>query len=259
VSAAQQSAAITQRLSRLVGAEPFVRPGVVHIASAWQDASTLRAIAIGPAAPRSPSDAFLLDAVRARADFVLTTGRILRLEPRLQHWPPPGETQSFERWRSDVVGKPEAPRSVVLTSGRELPAEHPVLDRARRAARPLLLTTSEGERSLRAWAREQDIDVVSPKEPGPRAAIEHLIASGDELTIAIEAGPTTTASLYDEPCLVDELILGRYLEPSLPEAARGGPLPERARLERALPVLIGSSECEEPSGRWRFERRRRRG
>ena len=238
-----------------MGVEPFVRPGVVHITSAWQDASTLRTIAIGPAAPRSPSDAFLLDAVRARADFVLTTGRILRLEPRLRHWPPHKETQSFERWRSDVAGKREPPRSVVLTSGKQLPARHPVFDRALRAARPLLLTTSEGARNLDAWAREQDIEVVSPNEPGPRAAIEHLIASGDELTIAIEAGPTTTASLYDEPCLFDELILSRYLEPSLPEAARGGPLPERTRLERALPVVIGSAECEEASGRWRFERR----
>ena len=57
--------------------------GVLQVAAVADRAWV--AIAIGPAAPSSATDRFVLGFARARSDAIVTTGAILRAEPDLVH------------------------------------------------------------------------------------------------------------------------------------------------------------------------------
>ena len=65
---------------------------------------TSRVIAIGEEAPKSPTDLFILNLARSRADAVVTTGNLLRTEPRLTHLiEGPTETQEqLGAWRQKI-------------------------------------------------------------------------------------------------------------------------------------------------------------
>jgi len=70
--------------------------------------------------------------------------------------------------------------------------------------------------------------------------------------ISIEAGPSTAGSLYDEPALVDELLLSTY-EGDRPGVELGGALPPDDVLFAGR-TCVADSVRDEESGRWRFQR-----
>lgn len=225
--------------------------GVLHPTAVWRAPSgALVTLRVGPGAPTSATDGLLLGLARARADAILTTGRNLRAEPTLSHALDP----RLAAWRRDVVGRREPPRSVVLTSGRALPFEHPVFHGPSRA---WVVTSRDGAARVARAAARAGVEVIARERPGARDALDFLQRQRGCETVCVEAGPSTTRALYDEPAAVDELLLSVYEEPTLPERARGGDLFALARIE----ALFGPPRREvvrlEPSGRWRFLRYRR--
>jgi hypothetical protein len=113
--------------------------------------ATLETIAIGPHSPKSATDFFLLNLARARADAIVTTGKILRDEPAVEHrlQGADGEPAALAAWRRERLGKREPPCSVVLTTGREIDLFHPLF---RSAPRVIILTGESAAGALRERA-----------------------------------------------------------------------------------------------------------
>jgi riboflavin biosynthesis pyrimidine reductase len=240
------------RVRALYGEGLAGETGVLHVASAWRaPGGELCVLRAGPAAPRSATDAFALSLARARADAIVTTGKILREEPGLSHALP----EALAAWRREVLGKAAPPRSVVLTSGRQLPLGHPLL---RGPVRALVFTSRAAAADLAAAPRSSGLEVVGVARPGLRELLAWLARERGCTSAAVEAGPTTALALYEEPLAVDELMLSLFLEPELSEAARGPRLLRLARLEALLAPASPPAEAREQSGRWLFTRYRRR-
>src|SRR5262249_10097985 len=110
--------------------------GVLHVTAVARDsAGALQTIALAPGAPHSATDAFVLNLAPARADAIVTTGRILRSEPRLRH--AIGEDENvacLAGWRRERLGKTSAPLSVVLTGRREVDWRHPLFHQGTKVA-----------------------------------------------------------------------------------------------------------------------------
>ena len=230
------------------GTEPRTL-GVLHPAAAWREGERLRSLIIGPQTPKCSLDAFSLNLARARADAVVTTGRILRCEPTLTHdlQGPGGMSEALARWREDLLGEARPLVSLVLTSGQDLDLDHPLF---RGSGRSVIFTAEEGRRRLAGAATERGIEVVASPEPGLRAAIRFLQRRGAK-TISVEAGPGTSRELYLAPLMVDELFLSLYGAPTLPEVLRGGDLPPRQQLAAQFRGLAAFFQGE---GDWSFYR-----
>ena len=258
------------RIRRIFEDDLLAPAGVLHVASAWQDAEgRLFAMRIGPATPRSATDAFVLGVARARCDAIVTTGRILREEPAVRHALPPG----LAAWRVRLPGRRPAPLSVVLTARDDLDLAHPLL-----SGRALVVTSRAAAQALvaraRAAGREEDLEVVARPAPGLRDLLALLRDERGLTNVCVEAGPATAASLYEASPCVDELLLSIHLGRSLPAGVKGGALPGPEALARAFDArpspLAGDAEApsadaalsrfrvEEPSGPWLFCRFRRR-
>lgn len=248
----RDAADCTRRIRELYGDDLTREAGVLHVTSAWRaPAGELFVLRIVPSAPRSETDAFALALARARADAIVTTGRILREEPGLSHALPP----ALREWRREALGKRELPSSVVLTSGAGLDLAHPLLHGGGRAA---IFTSQAAVAQLAARAGASGVEIVGVAQPGLRALLAWLARERGCASVAVEAGPTTALALYQEPLALDELMLSLYLEPSLPEPARG---PRLLPLERIEALLAPASEplaSPEASGRWLFKRYCRR-
>ncbi len=238
---------VARELVALYGPRPLPTSGVLHVTSAARAGDgQLHAIAIGPAAPKSASDFFVLNLARACANAILTSGAVLRAEPALRHelqgpWAP-----ALERYRA-ALGKLGAPLCAILTRGAELPLEHPVWTDG---TGKLVLTTPEAAPHLRSslGARAQ---VVGLAPLDAAVACLFLRARGSEL-VSIEAGPRASAVLYRARETVDELWLSIFEEP-IDERALGGPLAEPSALFGGRTCLADTVRVEE-SGRWRFQR-----
>ncbi|MEM9491879.1 MAG: hypothetical protein AAGC55_22225, partial [Myxococcota bacterium] len=173
-SAAGVRAALDRMFGRGFAQRAAERPdGVVHVTAVWaRDHLTLR---INAETPRSEWDWFALNAARARADAIITTGKILREEPEVSHaiQGPGRAAEGLTEWRRQVLGKTEPPYLLVLTSGRGLPERgrladwHPAL---RGATRPILYTGSAAAHTLVSTAGPR-IRVVAAEQPGVRGAI----------------------------------------------------------------------------------------
>lgn len=227
--------------------------GVLHVVATWFDGQAHRVIRIAPQSPKSETDFFVLSLARARADLILTTGRILRHEPELTYSLPPRWAAGMQRWRAEVLGRTAPPRVAVLTSGRDLDPEHPALHGW---ATPVIVTTSDATRAL-ASRLPGHVDVIGLESTAPREVIDWARVDGAR-TISIEAGPSTARALYAEEPLVDELSWSQFLEPELPSSLRGGVLFERAPGTAELRRTAAPLERTENSGQWRFSRFRRR-
>lgn len=252
-------------LRRVYGANLASATGVVHVAAVWQAAPERHVvIAIGEGAPASAHDFFALQAARARADAIITTGRNLRAEPALRHALRGASAPGLAAWRRERLGKDRPPILLVLTSGRDLPVDHvalrghPALRDAELhdaelhgACTPLLFTSHEGAASL----PDTPVHIVSVAEPGIRAAIAHLGAVGCR-TIVIEAGPSTAAALYEPPVLVDELLLSVF-HGALPAHAQAGDFVAPAHIRAHLPHASAGFAVAEPSGPWQLRRHTR--
>jgi len=231
--------------------------GVLHVTAVGRTfGGGLDVIAIGPGAPASRTDFFLLNLCRARADAIVTTGRILRSEPDVHHGVQGtgDEPAMLAAFRRETLGKTRAPRSVVLTSGLDLDLGHPMFHGARPA---LVATGSRGAAALRARANEADLEIAELPRPDLRAVVEMLAREGCG-TICVEAGPATSLDLYRAPIAVDELVLSTWEERVLPEGLRAGRFLPGQDLEALLPRHGPVAERIEESGRWSFRRLRRR-
>ena len=242
----------------LLGDDPARAGRVLHVASVWRDGDgALRVLRIGPNTPKSRHDAFLLALARARAEAIVSTGRILREEPALTHGPlgPPPLRAALAGWRRERLVLALDPWLLVLSSGRSLDPAHPAFHAP---LRPLLFVPAAAATGLRERFAETDVRVVSVPAPEVRLALAHLRRLGAR-RITLEAGPSTTRALYDEPVGVDELWLATYEGERPDHEVIGEPFIDEARLAAALPAASQPMARDEPSGRWRFLRRWRVG
>lgn len=241
----------------LLGDDPARGGRVLHVASVWRDADGVaRCLRIGPATPRSRHDAFLLSLARARAEALVSTGRILREEPALTHGlrGPPELRAALAAWRRERLVLAHEPWLLVLSTGRALDPMHPAFHGA---VRPLLLVPSASAAAVREQFTATDVRIASVPQPSARGALDHLRRLGAR-RITIEAGPTTARTLYDDPARVDELWLATYAGTPPPEVI-GEPFVADELLAAVLPEASAPCEREEPSGGWKFERRWRAG
>lgn len=259
---------IAGQIDALYGPVDWTRAaGCLHVAAI--DASSGDVIAIGPAAPRSPTDRFVLGFARARADVILTTGSILRSEPDLVHrYSEDAEEQAgWAAWRRDVLGRAESPRLLVLSASGRFPLDHPALT----SARGWIWTTEVGAAHLEGAPSGLEIVTAPATLSDPVSAAvdfalsEQASASGtpDRVTVSVEAGPTAAARLYaprDEAvdaqsAGVDELLLSCF-EGTLSEAARGPSFVAASLRSRRLGSVRSAVRVDEASGAWTFERYR---
>ncbi|MBM4266081.1 MAG: hypothetical protein FJ144_05615 [Deltaproteobacteria bacterium] len=244
-------------IEALLGGDPAADHGVIQVTSVTRPrdaAAPLETIAVGPDAPRSATDRFLLSLARARADAIVTTGKILRAEPDVRH-SPLGSTEEIEalrRWRHDHLAKRDEPWSVVLSRGTSLDLDHPLF---RPPARPLLLVPEETARRIEPAARAAGIRVLGRPEPSLEDSLAVLAADFGCETITVEAGPSTSRSLWGSPTRVDELLLSIFEEHE--DVPRAGAFSTEARLEAALGRPRASQSRVEESGLWTFRRYRR--
>jgi hypothetical protein len=73
--------------------------------------------------------------------------------------------------------------------------------------------------------------------------------------VTVELGPGAASELYQPPAALDELWLGRFLEPALRDSVVGQTLAFEESLEQRLSLEGAYTDVLEASGRWRFERR----
>lgn len=243
---------IEAELGRIYGAGVADATGVVHVTAVWQAGPDhLVTIAIGDGAPPSERDLFVLQAARARADAIVTTGRTLRAEPALrfdlESAPQRRWTPALAAWRREHLGKTEPPLLLVLTSGSDLPLAHPALHGA---SAPLVFTSHQGARDL----PETPLHILSVDEPDIRAAIAHLRIACGCRTVLIEAGPSATAALYQPPVAVDELLLSVFQGPALPVHARARDFVAPAHIRACLPHVSPGYAAQEASGPWQLWR-----
>ena len=231
-----------------------IHAGVLHVTSAWRSPEgPLLALEIGPDAPSSSSDSFVLNLARARCDAILTTGEILRREASLTHefQGPPELVESLRDWRRSVAARSEAPWSVVLTSGRDIDLDHPLF---RAAPRALIATSESGERRLAEAACTRGIEVVGLPRCELREVIAYLREEKSRGSICVEAGPSTAAGLYAAPLALDELMLSVFEESGRSPAVAGAALPGWERLSGSFRRVSDPCAVSEPSGRWTFRR-----
>ena len=245
---------VEARLRALHGA--VVRePGVLHVAAVWRTpGGGLRVLRIRPGTPRSETDFLVLNAARACADAVVTTGKILREEPEVSHalQGSPGAVEALARWRRDVLRRDRPACSAVLTSGRELDLDHPLL----RSGHALLFVPEEAVDRLRADVGSREIEVVGSPSPDLRALVTWLREARGLRTISIEAGPSTALELYASPLGIDELWLSIFEGELDPELA-GAEFPALAQIAHLLPEGAPGVRVDEPSGPWSFSRHAR--
>lgn len=241
---------IDEALTKAYGSDLSERSAVSHITAVWEEQpGVLRTIRINEHAPKSERDFFVLNASRARADAIITTGKILRDEPELTYVlaGPDEAVAALHKWRKEKWGLSEPPWILVLTSGRDLDLDHPVFHGW---ARPMIFTSDRGAARHLAHAR---IPVVADEAPSIRRAIQHLHRARGCQSVSIEAGPNTSRELYDEPRVVDELLLSVFCGAELNHEAQGDAFLKLNGV-RALFDEESSGEHEEPSGPWRFSR-----
>jgi riboflavin biosynthesis pyrimidine reductase len=238
----------------LLGDDPARAGRVLHVASVWRDErGASRVLRIGPKAPKSRHDTFLLSLARARAEALVSTGRILREEPALTHGlrGPPELRAALAAWRRERLVLAHEPWLLVLSSGQALDPMHPAFHGP---ARPLLFVPSAAAAALRELFAATDVRIASAAQPNVRLALDHLRRLGAR-RITLEAGPTTARALYDDPARIDELWLTTYAGPPPPSEVIGEPFVAGERLAAVLPEASEPCEREEASGTWRFERR----
>lgn len=269
----------TKSLARLFGDGVDWRraTGVVHVTAIG--ARPRAAIAVGPTAPKSPTDRFVLGFARARADVIVTTGAILRAEPELVHRTAETrlEEAAWTRWRNETLGLRAAPILLVLTASGELDLAHPALAAS---PRTVVWTTKAGRARIGAPTGRIEVVVDVDLEGASgnaradvlsalSAAIRWLRTTAGAETIVLEAGPHATEGIYvADPRLdprleraviaVDELLLSVYAG-GVFSAVAGPELPGSG----TLAAYFSSTEprtgtwIHEASGPWIFERYRR--
>lgn len=226
------------------------RPALSQVAAVWSPGDGRnRVIEVGPRAPQSATDRFVLELARARADAILTTGANLRAEPRLQFDLTGPGSPALMRWRVDVheLGPPIA---LILTSGRDLDPEHPAL---KGPARVVLYVPREAVDPIRKsltsfrWITVHGVDRTDARE-----AIAWLRAERAARCVSIEAGPRTAMPLLEHD--VDQLLLSRYTGALDDDLIAGDFLDDTALADRFTRAAATPADADG----WIFERWERR-
>lgn len=198
---------VIAQLRALYGGEALCTRGIVHVVYVARAADgLLHPLRIGEGAPHSPTDFFVLNLCRARADAILTSGENLRCEAGLSMalqgpWAP-----ALSAYRREVLGKPDLPVCALLTRSGELPLEHPLW---RDGTRKLVLTVPERASSLqRELGTRAEVLGVDDLDAAKACT---LLQSGGAQLVSIEAGPTLARALYEPTARVDELLLTEWL------------------------------------------------
>jgi riboflavin biosynthesis pyrimidine reductase len=248
LSAAAATARVRARIAALYGDHGLERcEGVVHVAAVFDDGGMWRVLKIGPGAPQSPTDAFVLASSRARADAIVVTGKILREEPELRYALEGEAGADLAVWRRDVLRRATPPALIVLSRSLDIDPQHPALHGW---AAPVVVTSRQGA----AAATGLPGRVVGLASPSLAAAIAWARTELAARTITIEAGPSTARTLYEHvPPGVDELMMSVY-EGAVSAPASGDALVSAARLRACLPISTGGTLVPESSGPWRFFR-----
>jgi riboflavin biosynthesis pyrimidine reductase len=222
--------------------------GVLHCLSAVETADgRLHVIKIGPYAPKSSTDFFVLNYWRAHADAIVTTAAIVRAEPALSHelqGPQASELATFRKLR---LNKLEGPLCAILTRTGDVPLAHDLWNDKlpyRVLTSPERASTMQAELASRA-------EVVGLPDLDVTSAVAWLREQG-ATNILIEAGPSTANALYGSMPGVDHLLISRF-QGLFDPAAVGGALVEPAHLFSGR-SRVACSERTEESGPWRFER-----
>ncbi len=242
-----------RRILEIYGDALETAGGVLHVAAVWRDPEgRLPTLRIEAGAPRSATDRFVLGLARARADAVLTTGRILREEPDLQHryHEDLAIEAALAEWRRAILGKRHRPTSVVLTSGRDLNFRHSLFA----GPSPVwILTPPEAAAALRARGLPRGVTACGVANLTLRRGIETLRERGFA-TVAVEAGASTSRALYEPGWRVDELSLSFFAGAELSTSLRGPAFLSAARLAASLGSPVSLHVEQEPDGRWLFAR-----
>jgi riboflavin biosynthesis pyrimidine reductase len=228
--------------------------GLVHGTAVWHGgAGAYVTLEIKPETPRCLHDLFALGLSRARADAILTTGKILRQEPQLTHTlvGPAQVPSALAAWRREVLGKESAPVTLVLTSGKDLDLAHPLFHSGTRA---VIFTTREGQWALESQAANHGVEVVGVENPGAHSAVEFLRREFGAATISIEAGPSVSRQFYEPPLRVDELLLSVYEASRIPQSVEGGFFLPRPDLERFFRKRSAPYGVKTEGGSWSLRR-----
>ncbi|MCG8461476.1 MAG: dihydrofolate reductase family protein [Holophagales bacterium] len=231
-----------------------ISTGVVHVTSAWRkDPETHLTLRIVPQTPRSNHDTFALHLARARADAIVTTGRILRQEKDLTHTlgPPGPLARALAEWRRHRLGKSQPPVSLVLTESGDIDLEHPLFAGP---GRVMVFTGKRGQWRLESRAADAGVELVAVEDPDPRSAVELLRRELGAATISIEAGPTVARVFYEPPLVVDEVMLSLFSGESVASSVRGIRQPPPEMLRRLFPRRSEPFEVLTPDGPWTFLR-----
>ena len=248
------SAEVERRVVEIYGSDLLGDRGVIHVTSVWaESARRLVALRIGSETPRSETDSFVLNVARARADAIVTTGKILREEEQLTHdfQGAKGVAETFTTWRKERLGKHEPPISLVLTTGQNLDLEHPLFACG---TLPMVFTSVESGERIRESAVSRGIEVVSRPTPSLRDAIAYLRDHHRAENIVIESGLSTSRSLYEPPVLLNELMLSIYSGSRLPRSVKGEHFSSVPQLGLIFPLAGSTFQSDEESGRWIFRR-----
>jgi len=233
--------------------------GILHVMAIVDREDAL--IAIGPAAPHSEIDRFVLGLASARSELILTTGAILRSEPVLEHrYAEDAETNgSFVGWRRKALGLEGAPALCVVSRSGKIPENHPALRFARAG---MVWTSKAGRERLGPSLGRLSVE-VGISGGGVAASLGALLRRARSRfraqTILLEAGPTISAEFYRRPQTgcprIDELLLSRF-EGAARREAIGPSFESRAAIRELFPDPPTSRRIDAPSGAWNFDRYR---
>ena len=220
------------------------------VAVASRANSSLGVMRITPQTPASPTDQFSLEIARARADVILTSGSILRSEPRLRH----GISEATGRWRQEVLGKKSPPEIIFLSRGPGLPLSHPAI----RQPGAVVATSSTATAACRKELQQRGVRHREIPEDSPQELVRELLAEGVG-TITLEIGPSTAAAFYNHAPRVGELMLSWCEDFELPESLDAGDFASWETLQRILGAPRHETRIEEPVHCWRFSHWRTKG
>lgn len=274
---AAESAAQVEAIARWIwGPTPLLDEGVVQPMAVVADGGRVRVLRIGPHAPKSTIDAFVLGYTRARVDAIVTSGATVRAEPGERYGLNVGPgllSTGLERARREVAGRNGPPIVAVITSGRKLDLDQPLFDGAGEGGRRVCIYTGpEGGARLEGAARRRGIELVVVEVTSIADVLRRLRSREGCRLVSVEAGPSATRPLYAIPGasdredgpgaagppgrairgasperaaadegrqdapFVDELLLSRFLGPEVDREGVGPALMSEASLAAGYPV-----------------------
>eukprot|EP00466_Bigelowiella_natans_P018172 jgi/Bigna1/77095/fgenesh1_pg.45_\ len=152
---------------------------------------------INESSPESATDFFILNACRAAADYVVTTGEILREEHDLNTDIQGQHAEDLAAWRRELGKTEPQPTTVVMTNSSELDFEHPLF--LQEGRKRMIYTSESTYATLQRRRIDPSIDFLVSNAPSLQGLIHELQnqhKDASPCTISVEAGPTTSSTVY---------------------------------------------------------------